>query len=152
MARNESRDDSQGHRRLDPVMEGVDEIGMGMDPFAQVPDETGEPLLDEDRQEKDPGKKGPVVDRGGMKGLVEGPLGDLDPRNEEEDGHDERGHVLHPSVAEGGFRRGRPGGHPEAENEYGRIGQMRKEMEGVGEDGNGTGEEGEDDLENNRRA
>jgi len=86
------------------------------------------------------------MDLMGIDRLMNRTLTYLDSRDKEKNGHDERAHVLHTSMSEGRFRCSWPRGHPKGDHQNNRIGQVGKEMEGIGNNRNGTGHQSENHL------
>ncbi len=146
------RDNGQGNVEIDAVMDGNGHDGFRVHTPAEKPDELDQPYLDDDGEEQNPGKCRPEKDCFRFDDLVPSPPSDLETGDKEDDGHDERRHVFHPSVAEGGPHRGGAGGDPETDDQNNSIGKVGKQVEGIGDHrhGPGHGSQGYLDREENK--
>jgi hypothetical protein len=128
----QSPDNGQRDNCLNMLVKCIGENSVRVHPGAEIANELPHPFLHQNRGEKYPRKCWPVVYFMGLKYLMDRSFPNLYPRDEEEHGHDQRRHVLHPALAKWCLCGGRLGGNPKAYYQDNGVCEMGEKMKGVG--------------------
>ena len=151
VARYQTSYHGKGNHRLNSVVEGIDQNGMGVNPFSEIASELPNPLLYENGGKEYPRQGRPIVDGMGFENLMNRSLADLYPGNKEEHRHDEGSHMFHPTVSEGCFCCGRPGRHPETDHQNNGVSKVGKEMKSIRHDRYRSGLQSKDHFHDEQR-